>query len=189
VTAYAVEFLVEFRGLLQERINATLRSQFHSFHPGELTKPLSQLLPTDLGKLATGGGKERVIGDRLLMHLRDHRRSNSPRALGFPEMPEPLPISFYSAILYGPPAAPKTFLAKGDRRGAAMAVDSLSPADFLAGGQNQVEARATGIFDALAAGSRLVYFFERNRRTDPRPRQADQSGAASFQFLNPELPD
>lgn len=187
VTAYAVEFLVEFRGLLQERINAALRSQFHSFHPAELTTPLSQLLPTDLGKLANGGGKEPVIGDRLLMHLRDHKGLEFAEGPWVPEKPEPLPISFYSAILYGPPGSSKTFLAKAIAAELRWPLISLSPADFLAGGQDQVEARAKSIFAALAAGSRLVYFFDEIDELIRGRDQLTNLERSVFSFLTPSF--
>jgi len=64
---------------------------------------------------------------------------------------------------------------------------SLSPADFLAGGQDQVEARAKSIFDALAAGSRLVYFFDEIDELIRDRNQLTDGERSVFSFLTPSF--
>src|SRR4029077_13512663 len=47
VTAAVIEYLVAFRQLSQQRINALLRTEFLSYHPDEL-HTLANVAPTDL---------------------------------------------------------------------------------------------------------------------------------------------
>jgi hypothetical protein len=184
VTASTIEFLINYRQLLQEVINQRLRSAFLSHHPAELLPPLSEVAPTDLRKFPT---KEPVTTARLLEVLQPHKALELAEGPWLPTNPERPAISFYSALLYGPPGSSKTFMAKAIAGELRWPLISLSPADFLARGEQHVEAQSEAIFTALAGGSRLVYFFD---EIDELIRDRDQITGherSVFTFLTPSF--
>ena len=155
-TAAAIEFLIEYRDLLQDRVNNAIRDRFQSYHPHVLHK-LASVAPTDLGYRRY---KDRAIS-RVRKLLQDHvrldRLENSPYF--HQTLPQTKP-NRASMILYGPPGTSKTHLAKAIAGELNWPLVSLSPSDFLVGGESSVETRAKEIFDALQHGSRIVYFFD-----------------------------
>jgi len=184
VTANAIEFLVEFRSIQQERINALLRSEFTSHPPSEL-KPLSDLEPTDLAGLGETPKRPPVTG-QLLELLRPHRLLELAGGPWLPSEPRVPQISFWSGIFYGPPGSSKTTLAQSIAAELDWPLISLSPADFLARGDQGIEARAQEIFAALTAGSRLVYFFDEIDELI-RDRHGETSQRSVFSFLTPSF--
>ena len=184
VTANAIEFLVEFRSIQQQRINALLRSEFASHPPSEL-KPLSDLEPTDLAGLGETPQRAPVTG-QLLDLLRPHRMLELAGGPWLPSEPRVPQISFWSGIFYGPPGSSKTTLAQSIAAELGWPLISLSPADFLARGDQGIEARAQEIFAALTAGSHLVYFFD---EIDELIRDRDEktSERSVFSFLTPSF--
>ena len=155
-TANVAEFLVEYRTYLQDQINAILRVQFLSYHPKDL-EPLAEFHPPDLSKLY----KDRV-GTWLWHQLQPHTQRTLRETQWIPgaKYGGELELEFGSAILAGPPGSAKSFLAKRIAGELQWPLIVLSPSDFLSAGEGEVEARARQIFNALAAGSRLVYFFD-----------------------------
>jgi len=181
VTAVSVEFLINYRQLLQELINGNLRSEFLSHHPAELTQHLSDVSPTDLGR-ADG-----PVADRLLTLVQGHKALELAEGPWLPEKPERPSLSFYSAILYGPPGSSKTFMAKAIAGELQWPLVSLSPADFLARGEQHIEAQAAAIFTALSAGSRLVYFFDEIDELIRDRNKLEKDERSVFTFLTPSF--
>ena len=185
VTANAIEFLVEFRGLLQDRINFLLRAEFLSYHPSEL-KPLAEVEPTDLSNLGKPIETGPVIS-RLLQLLRPHKALELAEGPWLPSQPSRPSIPFFSGIFYGPPGTSKTFLAKAIAAELGWPIISLSPADFLARGDQQIESRAQEIFSSLKAGSRIVYFFDEIDELIRDRRQMTETERSVFSFLTPSF--
>ncbi len=183
VTAVSIEFLINYRQLLQELINGHLRSAFLSHHPAELTQHLSDVSPTDLGR-ADGVPP---VADRLLTLVQGHKALQLAEGPWLPEKPERPPLSFYSAILYGPPGSSKTFMAKAIAGELQWPLVSLSPADFLARGEQHVEAQAAAIFTTLRAGSRIVYFFDEIDELIRDRNQLEEDERSVFTFLTPSF--
>jgi hypothetical protein len=183
VTANAIEFLVDFRRLNQERINSLLRAEFVSHNPNELLR-LSEIEPTDLGNLDTEGKKPPTTL-RLLELLQDHKALELAEGPWLPGKPPRPSISFWSGMLYGPPGASKTVLAKAIAGELRWPLISLSPSDFLARGDQQIESRAQEIFYSLSAGSRLVYFFDEIDELIRDRRQKEERSV--FSFLTPSF--
>jgi ATPase family associated with various cellular activities (AAA) len=157
-TAIAIELLVEFRRLMQERINALLRTEFLSHSPSELMK-LWEVEPTDLGNVGRRDEEGPVIA-RLMKLLREHKHFELIEGSWIPSDPKDKKISSWSVLLYGPPGTSKTFLAKAIAGELGWPLISISPSDFLAKGDTYIEARAQEIFTAFSAGSRLVFLFD-----------------------------
>jgi hypothetical protein len=183
-TACAIEYLVEFRRLLQERINSLLRSRFLSHHPAELT-PLSDVEPTDLANLDEKGEKRPVIS-QLLELLREHKALGLAEGPWLPSEPPKATVAFWSCLLYGPPGTSKTFLAKAIAGELGWPLVSLSPSDFLARGVQNIESCAQEIFASLAAGSRLVYFFDEIDEMIRERRKGEETRSV-FSFLTPSF--
>jgi hypothetical protein len=187
VTANAIEFLISYRQLLQEIINQRLRSEFLSHHPAELLPPLSEITPTDLAKYDGHDETQSVVTVRLLEALQPHKALELAEGPWLPREPDRPPITFYSALFYGPPGSSKTFMAKAVAGELRWPLISLSPADFLARGEQNVEAQSEAIFTALSGGSRLVYFFD---EIDELVRDRNQTighERSIFTFLTPSL--
>jgi hypothetical protein len=178
-TAIAIEFLVEFRRLNQVRINALLRAKFLSHHPSELTR-LSEVEPTDLQNVRRRDKEGPVIA-LLMKLLREHKKLELAEGPWAPAPPSEAKISFWSALLYGPPGTSKTFLAKAIAGELGWPLISVSPSDFLANGDAHIESTAREIFSAFSAGSRLVFFFDEiDELIRDRRQNSDQRSALSF---------
>jgi hypothetical protein len=181
VTANAIEFLIEFRELIQERINLKLRAEFLSYHPAEL-KRLSDVAPTDLDS------SEPIISELggLLRHHRQLEVTEGPW-LPFETKASEDKSSFWSAIFYGPPGTSKTFLTKAIAGELGWPLITLSPADFLKSGEQNIESRAQEIFSSLSKGSKLVYFFDEvDELIRDRAQMGDQERSV-FSFLTPSF--
>jgi ATPase family associated with various cellular activities (AAA) len=183
-TASAIEFLVAFRRLQHERITLLLRARFLSHHPAELT-PLSEVEPTDLANLNQSSGQRPVIS-QLLELLREHKALELVEGPWLPSGPPEAKIRFWSCLLYGPPGTSKTFLAKAVAAELGWPLISLSPSDFLAKGEQNIESCAQEIFTSLKAGSRLVYFFDEIDEMIRERRKGEQRRSV-FSFLTPSF--
>jgi SpoVK/Ycf46/Vps4 family AAA+-type ATPase len=178
-TAIGIEFLVQFRRLMQDRINAILRTEFLSHPPSELPR-LSEVEPTDL-RNARQRGEEGPVIARLLKLLREHKYLELIEGPWVPTRPHDIKISFWSALLYGPPGTSKTHLAKAIAGELGWPLISVSPSDFLAKGDAYIEPRAQEIFSAFSAGTRLVFFFDEiDELIRDRKEHADHRSALSF---------
>jgi adenylate kinase family enzyme len=178
-TATAIEFLVDFRRLIQVRINALLRAEFLSHHPSELTR-LSDVEPTDL-RSVLGRDDDAPVIARLMRLLREHKKLEIAEGPWVSSKPDDAKLTFWSALLYGPPGTSKSFLAKAIAGELGWPLISVSPSDFLAKGDNHIEPRAQEIFSAFSAGSRIVFFFDEiDELIRDRRQQKDQRSALSF---------
>jgi hypothetical protein len=184
VTANVIAYLLDFRRLQQERINARLRSEFLTHAPTELIT-LLDIDSTDLDKT-----DDKSIITQLLEQLRHHRTLELVEGPWL-SVPPPLypPVSLWSAIFYGPPGTSKTFLTKGIAAYLGWPIVSLSPADFLTRGDQNIEARAQEIFTALSHGSRIVYVFDEIDELirDRRQITGQQEERSVFSFLTPSF--
>lgn len=183
-TANVVEFLIEFRDLLQVQINTALRVEFLSYHPSEL-KRLEDFPTPDLCK----EDYTKRIGTRLRLELQRHierakRETHwiSRANYGNEE------LKFFSAILAGPPGSAKSYLAKCIAGELGWPLIAFSPSDFLSAGEANVEARAREIFDSLNSGSRVVYFFDEiDELIVDRAHTHGEQGRSVFSFLTPSF--
>jgi hypothetical protein len=78
----------------------------------------------------------------------------APRTPGSKSTPQ------FSMLLYGPPGTGKTTLAKKFADQLNYRLVTITPSDFIAGGGEEVEARAKAIFDVLAEQADLVVLFD-----------------------------
>jgi len=94
----------------------------------------------------------------------------------------------YSALLYGPPGTGKTKIAKWVAWSLKMPLLSLTPSDFILGGEHRVEERAKMIFQVLSTLSDHVIFFDEIDRL-LLDRNAPEYGMQSdmFQFMTPSM--
>jgi ATPase family associated with various cellular activities (AAA) len=184
VTAVAIEFLVEFRRLLQVRINSLLRAEFLSHHPSELGR-LSEVEPTDLESLVEPDDSPVIA--QMLHLLRPHKALEFAEGPWLPSSPPEASLTLWSGILYGPPGTSKTFLAKAIAGELEWPLISLSPSDFLARGDQDIESRSREIFTSLSAGSRLVYFFDEIDELIRDRGQMERERRSVFSFLTPSF--
>jgi hypothetical protein len=181
VTASVLEFLLAHREYYQSRINIGLSGLFAAYPPAELPK-LLEVKATDLDKAfqeqllpkvveIVGGHERRRLA---ALSLRSGKRSDL-------EIP-------HSMILAGPPGTSKTTVAKAIARELNSPLLVLSPSDFLARGEENVEARAREIFELLGVGSRLVYLFDEiDELLLAREYQQREATRSVFSFLTPSF--
>ena len=182
-TANVVEFLVEFRDLLQDQINLRLRIEFLSYHPSDL-KRLKDFPTPDLCK----DYEDRIgtwLRENLVGHIeRANREAHWIARADYGGQKS----NFFSAILAGPPGSAKSYLAKCIAGELGWPLIAFSPSDFLAAGEANVEARAREIFESLKSGSRVVYFFDEiDELIVDRAHTQSEQGRSVFSFLTPSF--
>lgn len=93
-----------------------------------------------------------------------------------------------SFLLYGPPGTGKTSLVRALAAELGWDMITITPSDFVVGGESQVEARAKDIFEVLRFQSRTVILFDEidrlllDRDSPEYGRQSD-----TFQFMTPAM--
>ena len=182
VGATAIEFLVEYRALLQELINSSIRERFLSYSAASLHK-MNEVDPTDLNEepeqRTSSQIKEIITSHKMMSRAETNKYFSKP-----PSTKKPSKFSF---ILYGPPGTSKTFMAKAVAGELGWPLIVFSPSDFLAGGEAAVEIRSREIFKSLNNGSRLVYFFDEiDELILDRSVQRDKERSI-FTFLTPSF--
>lgn len=182
-TANVVEFLIEFRDLLQDQINTALRVEFLSYHPSDLPQ-LEDFLTPDLSK-----DYEERIGRWLRCELQGHTERAKRETHWIPGAKyDNKDLKLFSAILAGPPGSAKSYLAQCIAGELGWPLLAFSPSDFLSAGEANVEARAREIFDSLKSGSRLVYFFDEiDELIVDRSYTQREQGRSVFSFLTPSF--
>jgi hypothetical protein len=97
-------------------------------------------------------------------------------------------VTFYSMLLYGPPGTGKTSVAECIAKSLGYKLITVTPSDFLAGGEADVEARAKAIFKCLEEQRDAVVLFDEidhfllDRDSDEYRRQTN-----IFQFMTPGM--
>jgi hypothetical protein len=96
--------------------------------------------------------------------------------------------AYWSLLLYGPPGTGKTTFAEELCKALKWPLITVTPSDFIRGGENQVEERAKMIFEVLAAQKDAVVLFDEidrmllSRDSGQYGRQGDM-----FQFMTPSM--
>ncbi|HAS10577.1 MAG TPA: hypothetical protein DCS55_08700 [Acidimicrobiaceae bacterium] len=93
-----------------------------------------------------------------------------------------------SILLYGPPGTGKTSFAESLAAVLGFDLISITPSDFLGGGESGVEVRASRVFDTLMQQSSCVVLFDEIDRlllSRDDPRYGEQSDM--FQFMTPSM--
>lgn len=182
VTAIAVMALARIIRMLSGRINEIVFQHFKVITPDsphtKLT--LNDLLYPDHGLVSTGDRRqpsddERTpIGislERMRAHVMGTRLPKRYREDGASGTAD----STFSAILHGPPGTGKTTLLEALGLSSNAPLVMLSPSDLIVQGQEQLEARAKAVFDALSMLTRVVILFDEFepvlRRRGLRPRR------------------
>jgi hypothetical protein len=94
----------------------------------------------------------------------------------------------YSLLLYGPPGTGKTGFAKELCKALRWPLITVTPSDFIRGGESEVEARAKAIFEVLSAQSNAVVLFDEIDRMildRTSPEYGEQSDI--FKFMTPSM--
>jgi hypothetical protein len=144
VTAQVVQFLLDYRELRRRLvIRASLeRAGLVTVHPAKVATTWKQLSPTDLGK---------PIADRIKTKLETNFVS---------PFKEKGTLKASSLLLYGPPGTSKTSTMEALANRLEWQFLQITPADFLLAGEEQVEARATLLFEILKRAKNFVVLFD-----------------------------
>jgi adenylate kinase family enzyme len=94
----------------------------------------------------------------------------------------------YSMLLYGPPGTGKTSFAEEICKALRWPLITITPSDFIRGGESQVEARAKRIFEVLEAQSEVVILFDEiDRMILDRESEKYTDQSDIFQFMTPSM--
>lgn len=94
----------------------------------------------------------------------------------------------YSFLLYGPPGTGKTALAKDMADALQYRLITVTPSDFIAGGENEVEARAKAIFKCLELQKDAVILFDEiDQFLLDRESKEYERQTSIFQFMTPGM--
>lgn len=94
----------------------------------------------------------------------------------------------HSVLLYGPPGTGKTVFAEEICKALKWPLVTVTPSDFIHGGENEVESRAKRIFEVLEDQFEMVILFDEidrmilDRASDGYAKQGD-----IFQFMTPSM--
>jgi cytidylate kinase len=92
----------------------------------------------------------------------------------------------YSMLIYGPPGTAKTTIARELSKTLGYPLIEITPSDFIAGGEAEVEARAKSIFQTLQEQSEVVIFFDEiDRMILDRDSNLYREQSDVFQFMTP----
>ena len=144
VTAQVVQFLLDYRELRRRLvIRASLeRAGLVAIHPAHVGTTWEQLTPTDLGKPTADRIKNKLEANFVMPF-----KSNGI-------------LKASSLLLYGPPGTSKTATMEALANRLEWQFLQITPADFLLAGEEQVEARATLIFEILKRAKNFVVLFD-----------------------------
>jgi SpoVK/Ycf46/Vps4 family AAA+-type ATPase len=143
VTAQVAQFLLDYRNIRRKLV---IRST--SERAGLVTVPPSSLGswdavdPTDL-ELSSKLQIKNMIEEKFVVPFKKEGK-----------------LSSSSLLLYGPPGTSKTSLMKALANRLDWEFAQITPADFLSAGEEQVEARATLLFEILKRAKHLVVLFD-----------------------------
>jgi MoxR-like ATPase len=94
----------------------------------------------------------------------------------------------YSMLLYGPPGTGKTVFAEEICKALKWPLVTVTPSDFIRGGESEVEARAKMIFEVLEAQSNVIILFDEiDRMILDRASILYSEQSDIFQFMTPGM--
>lgn len=97
-------------------------------------------------------------------------------------------IPSYSMILYGPPGTGKTSIAEEIAKSLNMRLITITPSDFIAHGEAEVEARAKAIFQTLNEQDNVIILFDEiDRLILDRDSIFYREQSDIFQFMTPGM--
>lgn len=156
-TALAVLTLSRLVTALDHKINRQVKRHFVVRGPRELANvpDFDRLMCTDVGLAAVAqkAGRKRPMISSYLECMRAH-------LLGKRAVEASGEQNVFSVILYGPPGTGKTTLVESLAKTYGTDLVCLSPSDFLVGGLDNLERRATAIMQSLSLLTRGVILFD-----------------------------
>jgi hypothetical protein len=144
VTAQVAQFLLDYKEVRSRLVlrSAIDRAGIVTTSGSSVSTSWKKLLPPDLEK-----GQDKQIKNRFRdKFVTPNERAETPR--------------HSSVLLYGPPGTSKTSLMEALANRLGWQFLQITPADFLSTGGEQVEARATLLFEILKRGKNLVILFD-----------------------------
>lgn len=95
---------------------------------------------------------------------------------------------YFSMLLYGPPGTGKTTIAQELAKAFKWRLVTITPSDFIAKGEAEVEARAKAIFHTLQEQKHLIILFDEiDRMILDRDCQLYRAQSDIFQFMTPSM--
>jgi MoxR-like ATPase len=129
--------------------------------------------------------RHRIL-DRYFLHYLVEPRSAPTDGEAAPPLAPGAP--HYSVLLYGPPGTAKTTIAEDLCSALGWPLITITPSDFIHGGEGQIEARAKRIFDVLEVQSDVVVLFDEiDRLILDRDATAYLQQGDLFQFMTPSM--
>lgn|GEM_PF-2241615 len=143
VTAQVAQFLLDYRKIRRKLVvrSTSERAGLVTVLPSSLGS-WDELDPTDLG-LSRNLRIKNMIEETFVVPFETEGKLRSS-----------------SLLLYGPPGTSKTSLMKALANKLGWEFVQITPADFLSAGEDQVEARATLLFEILKRAKDLVVLFD-----------------------------
>ncbi len=143
VTAQVSQFLLDYSEIRSKLVvrSALERAGIVTVSPHSVGTTWKKLIPTDLEEPHDKQIKNKLKDAFVLPHQRAQPRSSS-------------------VLLYGPPGTSKTSIMEALANRLGWQFLQITPADFLSTGGENVEARATLLFEILRRGKNLVILFD-----------------------------
>jgi SpoVK/Ycf46/Vps4 family AAA+-type ATPase len=194
-TSQVLLYLLQYTAMLQRHIAAQLlraaglspeapgRKEFRQ--PPPESPPLDQVTPSAYwqGRVCREEpikGLDEASNYRVYQRILDaYVRPREPEAAGQPA---------YSMLLYGPPGTGKSTIAKGIAQALKYRFLTITPGDFITGGEEEVESKVKGVFDALGEQAEtIVLFDEIDRLLLDRDSYGYSQQSDIFQFMTPGM--
>lgn len=135
----------------------------------EKTEPLAGL---------PGGSKYRIYSEMRRKFIETHQDDDGVKDAS----------GYFSMLLYGPPGTGKTTIAQELAKAFKWPLVTITPSDFIAQGEAEVEARAKGIFRTLVEQKNLVILFDEiDRMILDRDCLLYREQSDTFQFMTPSM--
>jgi adenylate kinase family enzyme len=167
MTAAALQFLVSYRKLLQENVNARMAVTYDFAEPKlEWGKLVDSELHLDYSQRVT----TRIYEDFIRPFKETGESSQS------------------AMVLHGPPGTSKSTLAQGIATELGWQLVTITPSDFVKGGIEQSEAAARNLFRELSILREVVVLFDEiDEMLRDRQDEQAQTGIAMLRFLIPGM--
>jgi hypothetical protein len=93
----------------------------------------------------------------------------------------------FSVVLHGPPGTGKTTLVEALAKSCGVAFVEVTPSDIVVGGEEEVERRASAVFEALTLLTRVVILFDEFDPVLWKRDPTDSTPRSVFTFLTPGM--